>query len=168
MNGHDNPDIFPTEPERAVEVHRSALELPYYVERTMSGGERLQAADHLLKTLQEELPAIEVYVLLKQAASIIAESLDLAKESALLKMEGKEEQHLGAKVETKRKREREYDDPVLVKLESDLKKLQDDIKARKRLLESIPADMADTTTGEMIKKAKLLADGLQIVVTLPR
>ena len=167
MNGHDNPEIFP--PEERTELERAeAIPVPFFYSRLLTGGERLASANKLVLSLNENFGGLETYVFLKQAAQVLSEAIDLAKEAALRRMDSREVNLLGAKIETKSNRKWEYDDPELGELESQIKLLQEKVKIKKRFLESLPSDVVNAETGEITKKAKLLFDGLQIAVTLPK
>lgn len=160
---NNDPEIFERLGSDDIIPFSHALVIPHL---TVNSGERLETANRLRLLLSEEHGKLAAYVLLKQAEAIIAEAIDIQKEDAIAKAEGKKGDCLGAKYELKGVRKWEYEDSQLYVLEQRGKDISEQIKARKRFLESLTEEIASTQTGEITKPAKLIQDGITIAITL--
>ena len=156
-------------PNTILEIPRDdAYEMPVLVKRLNSKAECRDIASFLVQRMGDALGALEIHVQLKQMAAIIDLALDKNKEAAIAKMIEKTTTVLGAHVERKGKAKVwEYDDGELAKLESRAEKVKSQISARKKFLQGLKRDVADTKTGEIIKHAILMSAGETIAVTLP-
>ena len=120
----------------------------------------------LTDALLEEQSAIEAYVRIRNVADILDQALGRIKERAIVSMQGTSADVLGAKVQLKALPKRyEYQDTVIDDLESQKKAIEEKLKARKRFLENLPAEVADTGTGEIIRPARFIAGGSTLQVT---
>jgi hypothetical protein len=59
----------------------------------------------------------------------------------------------------------EYDDAELRTLEAEKVAVEAKVKVRKRFLENLKTEMADAKTGELIRPARCISDGVTIQVT---
>jgi len=123
-------------------------------------------AKALTDALLEEQSAIEAYVRIRNVADILDQALGRIKERAIVSMQGTSTDILGAKVQLKALPKRfEYQDSVIDDLESQKKAIEEKLKSRKKFLENLPAEVADTTTGEIIQPAKFIGGGSTLQVT---
>ena len=162
MNSNDNPEMFPD----------SAMpELPPQEGITyplIMGGEnvRIAVAQKVIDRLKQEHNSLEAYVILKQHSAEIDLALEIIKDEAISKLEGKEDLIFGAKVQAKRNKAFEYSHPQLERIAIEIKTLQEKAKAIKRLHEI--QDMVDEVTGEVVPKANQTKEGINISITLPK
>ena len=123
-------------------------------------------AGTLTDALLEEQSAIEAYVRIRNVSDILDQALGRIKDRAINSMHGTSEDVCGAKVQVKSlPRRYEYQDSVVDDLESQKKAIEEKLKARKKFLESLPADVADTGTGEIIHPAKFVSGGSTLQIT---
>lgn len=123
-------------------------------------------ASTLTDTLLEEQSAIEAYVRIRNVADILEQALGRIKDRAINSMHGTSEDICGAKVQLKSLPKRyEYQDSVVDDLESQKKAIEEKLKARKKFLENLPADVADTGTGEIIHPARFVSGGSTLQIT---
>ena len=59
----------------------------------------------------------------------------------------------------------EYQDSIIDDLEAQKKAIDEKLKARKRFLENLPAEVADTTTGEILHPARFVSGGSTLQIT---
>lgn len=122
----------------------------------------------LINNLLETTDAVSAFVYLKFYSEIFELALknDEFRNKVLSSIHGKSETRFGATVEIRNNR-RVYDynnDSVLNKLEKQVKELQERIKHRKEMLESLETAVVDPETGEIINPAKLISAGIIPIV----
>jgi hypothetical protein len=123
-------------------------------------------AGALTDALLEEQSAIEAYVRIRNVSDILDQALGRIKDRAINSMHGTSEDICGAKVQIKSlPKKYEYQDAVIDDLESQKKAIEEKLKARKKFLENLPADVADTGTGEIIHPAKFVSGGSTLQIT---
>jgi hypothetical protein len=123
-------------------------------------------AGTLTAALLEEQSAIEAYVRIRNVSDILEQALGRIKDRAINSMHGTSEDICGAKVQLKSlPKKYEYQDAVVDNLESQKKAIEEKLKARKRFLENLPAEVADTGTGEIIHPARFVSGGSTLQVT---
>ena len=134
--------------------------------RVVPKGEFATYAKALTAALLEEQSAIEAYVRIRNVADILDQALGRIKERAIISMQGTSADVFGAKVQLKALPKRyEYHDSVIDDLESQKQAIEEKLKARKRFLKNLPAEVADTETGEIIHPARLIAQGATLQIT---
>lgn len=158
---HDNPEI-----EDAHIIETSHSSVPAVPIRVMNGAERACMATDIVNGLTLEHSSIEAYVLLKNAENVIAQALEIDKERAVHQAV-KDSTILTAEVTTRRDVKYEYEDETLADLEDKALALRKQIDERKKLLRTIKSEQADTVTGVISRPAKVVKDGLSLVVKLP-
>lgn len=120
----------------------------------------------LTDALLEEQSAIEAYVRIRNVSDILDEALGRIKDRAINSLQGTSADVCGAKVQLKSLPKRyEYQDSVVDDLESQKKTIEEKLKAQKKFLEHLPADVADTGTGEIIHPARFVSGGSTLQVT---
>jgi hypothetical protein len=157
-------DEFFTDEPPAVDVIRAGpLTLLPSVARKSQFDE---LAASLNQALLEENSVLEAYVRIKNVAEVLDVALSQLKEQALSRLSGTSEQVLGVTVQLKSLPKKwEYDDAELRTLEAEKAALEAKVKVRKRFLENLKTEMADAKTGEIIRPARCIADGVTIQVT---
>lgn len=155
-------EFFPDVPEAPV-VQSEHLTV---LQRVVRKSEFTDYALALTDALLIEQSAIEAYVRIRNVAEILDVALTQIKEQAMGKLNGSTEGILGARVQLKSlPRKYEYEDRVLDELEAQKKGIDEKLKARKKFLENLTAEVADTGTGEIIRPARCIAAGSTIQVT---
>jgi hypothetical protein len=156
-------DEFFPEPPRAVVLGGSLALLQRSVVRK---AEFEGTADMLTSALLDEHSSLEVYVKIKNVVEVLEVALDQVRDRAIMAMDGKSQNVLGATVQLKPlPRKWEYDDAELRKLESDKIALEAQLKGRKRFLESLTTEIASTSTGEIIHPARCISEAVTLQVT---
>ena len=123
-------------------------------------------ASSLTDALLEEQSAIEAYVRIRNVADILDQALGRIKDRAIRSMQGTTADICGAQVQLKSLPKRyEYQDSVIDDLESQKKAVEEKVKGRKKFLENLPADVADTGTGEIIHPARFVSGGSTLQIT---
>ncbi len=123
-------------------------------------------AGALTDALLEEQSAIEAYVRIRNVSDILDQALGRIKDRAINSMHGTTADICGAKVQLKSLPKRyKYQDSVVDDLESQKKAIEEKLKARKKFLENLPADVADTGTGEIIHPARFVSGGSTLQIT---
>ena len=123
-------------------------------------------AGALTDALLEEQSAIEAYVRIRNVSDILDQALGRIKERAIVSMQGTSADICGAKVLLKSlPKKYEYQDAVVDDLESQKKAIEEKLKARRKFLENLPAEVADTGTGEIIHPARFVSGGSTLQVT---
>ncbi len=123
-------------------------------------------AGALTDALLEEQSAIEGYVRIRNVADILDQALGRIKDRAINSMPGTSADVCGAKVQLKSlPKKYEYQDSIIDDLESQKKAIEEKLKARKKFLENLPAEVADTASGEIIHPARFIAQGSTLQVT---
>ena len=136
------------------------------LQRVVPKAEFTTYAAALTDALLEEQSAIEAYVRIRNVSDILDQALGRIKDRAINSMHGTSEDICGAKVLLKSLPKRyEYQDGIVDALESQKKALEEKLKARKKFLENLPADVADTATGEIIHPARFVSGGSTLQVT---
>jgi hypothetical protein len=134
--------------------------------RVVPKAEFVVYAGALTEALLDEQSAVEAYVRIRNVADILDTALGLIKERALTSMQGTNVDVLGAKVQLKAlPRKYEYQDSIIDELEAQKKAIDEKLKARKKFLENLTQEVADTATGEIIRPAKCISSGSTIQVT---
>jgi predicted transcriptional regulator len=137
--------------------------------KAMNGTERAVMATDMTNALMNEYTALDVYVMFKNASDVIDQAMTIVKDKATSQIAGKKDVPvLGATVSTKKSVQYEYEDSKLEELEAKIAELKKEADERRKLLRAIKEEQASTTTGEILKPAKLIKDGLSLVVTLPQ
>ena len=174
MNEKDLDNIFGEDTSEGVSSSAPVTALvpvqnPIMIPSRVCGeNERYELAKALTDQMLEVVSAPEAYVMLKHAEHVVKLSIEELKELTVMRIEGKGEMVLGADLKLKRAVEWEYDDPELEQLEAQKKEIAEKIKVRQKFLQGLKSEVADTTTGEIAKPAKLVKDGQTIAVTLPK
>ena len=120
----------------------------------------------LTGALMEEYSALEAYVKIKNVSEILSVALDMIREQAILSLVGTSQEVLGAAAQLKAlPRKWEYDDGEVRRLEAEKLSLEAQLKARKKYLENLKTEVANTATGEIIRPARCIAEGATIQVT---
>ena len=161
-NTQTQDEFFPEvmEPEPVQSEHLTVLH------RVVPKAEFAVYAGALTDALLEEQSAIEAYVRIRNVTDILDQALGHIKERAIVSMQGTSADVLGAKVQLKSLPKRyEYQDTIIDDLESQKKAIEEKLKARRRFLENLPAEVADTVTGEIILPARFIAGGSTLQVT---
>jgi hypothetical protein len=123
-------------------------------------------AGALTNALLEEQSAVEAYVRIRNVADILDQALGRIKERAIMSMQGTSADICGAKVMLKSlPKKYEYQDAVVDDFESQKKAVEEKLKARKKFLENLPAEVADTATGEIIHPARFVSGGSTLQIT---
>ncbi|MCX6132235.1 MAG: hypothetical protein NTU47_00365 [Ignavibacteriales bacterium] len=136
------------------------------LQRVVPKAEFATYAGALTDALLEEQSAIEAYVRIRNVSDILDQALGRIKDRAINSMHGTSEDICGAKVQVKSLPKRyEYQDSVVDDLEFQKKAIEEKLKARKKFLENLPADVADTGTGEIIHPAKFVSGGSTLQIT---
>jgi hypothetical protein len=157
------PDEFFPEVPEAEAVQSEHLTV---LHRVVPKAEFATYAGTLTDALLEEQSAIEVYVRIRNVSDILEQALGRIKTRAINSMHATSEDICGAKVQLKSLPKRyEYQDSVVDDLESQKKAIEEKLKARKKFLENLPADVADTGTGEIIHPAKFISGGSTLQIT---
>jgi hypothetical protein len=146
-----------------MENNKTSLIVP---EKVLTKVEISNLADIAIANMLEIGTATEAYVKMAVLEKLIEEIKDKIKERAILGVQSKEMNVLGATVTTRRKTEYKYDCPTCDSLEMKVKVIKEDIKAIKKSAEKF-GSFVDPLTGE-INTAELVADGLIIAVSLPK
>ena len=145
--------------------HPNQLILSTAVQPTSA--ERFQMASRLKDHLLQEHNALQAYVVLKNVREVADHAMEALKDEAIGGITGKEEMVYGAKCAIRGLREYEYEDPTLAKIEEQMAGLKKQVSERKTFLRALKMEVADTSTGEIIRPAKCVKDGSTIAVTLP-
>jgi hypothetical protein len=125
-----------------------------------------ELAASLNQALLEENSALEAYVRIKNVAEVLDVALSQLKEQALSRLSGASEQVFGVTVQLKSLPKKwEYDDAELRSLEAEKAAVEAKAKVRKKFLENLKTEMADAKTGELIRPARCISDGVTIQVT---
>jgi hypothetical protein len=162
IQAHENPNIIDGEVEPL-----NYAGVPTVPVKVMTGTERAVMSTDLVNALHQEFSGVQAYVLLKNAEDVLKQSIEIAKERACATAE-KDTRVFDAEVTTRRSVEYEYEDSVLDKLEDQIKELKKQADERRKLLRTIKSEQADTATGEIMKPARCVKDGISIVVKLPQ
>ena len=124
------------------------------------------SAQGLTDALMEEYSALEAYVKIKNLAEILSVALDQIREQAILSLSGTSQEVLGATAQLKAlPRKWEYDDGEVRRLEAEKLAVEAQLKARKKYLENLKTEVANTATGEITRPARCIAEGVTIQVT---
>jgi len=161
-NNQPHDEFFPevTEAGPVQSEHLTVLH------RVVPKAEFATYAGALTDALLEEHSAIEAYVRIRNVADILDQALGRIKERAIVTMQGTSADICGVKVLLKSlPKKYEYQDTVVDDLESQKKAIEEKLKARKRFLENLPAEVADTSAGEIIHPARFVSGGSTIQVT---
>ena len=161
-NTHPHDEFFP----EAIEAGPVQSEYLTVLHRVVPKAEFATYAGALTDALLEEQSAIEAYVRIRNVGDILDQALGRIKERAIVSMQGTTADVYGAKVQLKSlPKKYEYQDAVVDDLESQKKAIEEKLKARKKFLENLPADVADTGTGEIIHPARFVSGGSTLQVT---
>jgi hypothetical protein len=140
----------------------STLVIP---DRAIKKEEIPSVAQELSERLREITDSLTAFVMLKQAEQIIKSAIEQTADLAMIKYSGKEMEVFGATIRSRAITEYEYQDSTLLELEKQLDTVKKRIDERRKFLRSIPKEMADTETGELIVPAKKIRDGLTLTVS---
>jgi hypothetical protein len=136
------------------------------LQRVVPKAEFATYARGLTDALLEEQSAIEAYVRIRNVSDILDEALGQIKDRAINSLQGTSADVCGAKIHLKSLPKRfEYLDSVVDDLESQKKTIEEKLKARKKFLENLPADVADTVSGEIIHPARFVSGGSTLQIT---
>jgi hypothetical protein len=134
--------------------------------RVVPKAEFANYAGALTDALLEEQSAIEAYVRIRNVSDILEQALGRIKDRAINSMHGTSEDICGAKVQLKSlPKKYEYQDSVIDDFESQKKAIEEKLKARKKFLENLPAEVADTASGEIIHPARFVSGGSTLQIT---
>ena len=159
---HQPDEFFP----EALEAEAVQSERLTVLHRVVPKAEFAAYAGALTDALLEEQSAIEAYVRIRNVGDILDQALGRIKDRAIRSMQGTTADICGAQVQLKSLPKRyEYQDSVIDDLESQKKAIEEKLKARKKFLENLPADVADTATGEIIHPAKFISGGSTLQIT---
>jgi hypothetical protein len=151
----DTTEAPPVQSEHLTVLHRVVPKAEFVIH-----------AGAFIEALLVEQSAIEAYVRIRNVADILDTALGIIKERAIASMQGTNVDILGAKVQLKAlPKKYEYQDSVIDELEAQKKAIDEKLKARKKFLENLTQEVADTTTGEIIRPAKCISAGSTIQVT---
>jgi hypothetical protein len=115
--------------------------------------------------LLEENSALEAFLRIKNVAEILEVALGQIKARALSEIEGRTQEVLGVTVQLKSLPKKwEYDDSELHWLEGERAAIEARLKERKKFLETLKNEIADTRTGEIIRPARCISEGATIQV----
>jgi hypothetical protein len=157
------PDEFFPEVLEAEAVQSEHLTV---LHRIVPKAEFATYAGTLTDALLEEQSAIEAYVRIRNVSDILEQALGRIKDRAINSMHGTSEDICGAKVQLKSLPKRyEYQDSVVDDLESQKKAIEEKLKARKKFLENLPAEVADAATGEILHPARFVSGGSTLQIT---
>jgi hypothetical protein len=157
------PDEFFPEVLEAEAVQSEHLTV---LHRVVPKAEFAAYAGTLTDALLEEQSAIEAYVRIRNVSDILEQALGRIKDRAINSMQGTSADICGAKVQLKSLPKRyEYQDSVIDDLESQKKVIEEKLKARKKFLENLPAEVADAGTGEIIHPARFVSGGSTLQIT---
>ena len=124
-----------------------------------------ELATMLNSALLEENSAFEAYVRIKNASEVLDVALAQIREQALSSINGTSESVLGAVAQLKALPKKwEYDDCEIRTLEAQKSGIDARLKARKKFLENLKEEVIDTATGELIRPARCIAEGVTIQV----
>ena len=138
-----------------------------FLQRSVVGKAEFEAtAETLTAALLDEHSALEVYVKIKNIAEILDVALGQIREQAILSLSGTSQEVLGATAQLRPlPRKWEYDDTEVRRLEADKLAVEAQLKARKKYLENLKTEVANTATGEIIRPARCIAESVTIQVT---
>jgi predicted RNase H-like nuclease (RuvC/YqgF family) len=162
---HEDPNIgaeHRTESEHPPMLMGSGIPV-----RVMDANERACMATDMVYALTMENSHLEAYVMLKNAADVLDQACEIAKDKATMEAT-KDAKVLNAEVTTRRSVAYEYEDGTLEELETKIEDLKKQADERRKLLRTLKTPMADSQTGELIMPAKLVKDGISLVVKLPK
>lgn len=160
-NSATQDEFFPDESEAPLVQSKHLTVL----QRVVPKAEFVIYAGTLTDALLVEQSAIEAYVRIRNVADILDIALGLIKERAIGSLQSTNAEILGAKVQLKAlPKKYEYQDTIIDDLESQKRVIDEKLKARKKFLENLPVDVADTTTGEIIHPAKCISAGSTIQI----
>ncbi|TSA22502.1 hypothetical protein D4R75_04905 [bacterium] len=161
-NTQPRDEFFP----EAIETALVQSEHLTVLQRVVPKAEFATYAGALTDALLEEQSAIEAYVRIRNVSDILDQALGRIKDRAINSLNGTSADICGAKVLLKSlPKKYEYQDAVVDDLESQKKAIEEKLKARKKFLENLPTDVADTTTGEIIHPARFVSGGSTLQVT---
>ena len=156
-------EFFPDDPIAPDLIEFDQLTVPGKVFRKKEF-EHLAAS--LNAILLNENSALEAYVRIKNVAEILDVALDQIREQAIHAISGTSEEVFGVTAQLKPlPRKWQYDDAEVRNLEAEKLAVEAQLKARKKYLENLKVEVADTTTGEIIRPARCIAEGVTIQVT---
>lgn len=167
-----NPDLL--DDDSVQSPTSSALAIPTNVIPKSEWNNRAQL---LIDTLLSRMSSVEALILIKQINEITGVALGSHKdiklekniiESAMLALEGTQQEIAGAAVKMKSKAaEYIYEDSELDNLQIQADEIKGKIKARQQFLQNLKADTV-LPGGEEVKKAKCVAAGATLSVTFPK
>jgi hypothetical protein len=157
MNSPIDPETLPTAPHVESESISIFTRVVPKAEMPVMGK---QIADRLLETES----GLAAYIRLYNASQVIQSALEVLKPLALVLAPAKPETILGAKVSTANlPRKWDYNgDAGLARMETELEELKNRIKNRQKFLQAMTKEMVDPDTGEFIKPATQISDGVTI------
>ena len=162
---HEDPNIWAE--HRTEDAHPPVLVTSGIPVRVMDGTERACLATDMVVALTQENTHLEAYIMLRNAADVIDQACEIAKDKAVMEAE-KDSKVLNAEVTTRRSVAYEYEDDTLDELERKIDALKKEADERRKMLRALKTEMADTETGEIMKPARLVKDGISLVVKLPK
>jgi len=165
-NTHNNPDDVIEGTEEDIRHGAEMLAIPTKVQP--SGSERFRMASRLADHLLQSHNPIEAYVILKNITEVSGVAMEALKDGAIGGVTGKEELIFGATCSLRSVREYEYDDTTITKLEAEMAVIKKNLAERKEFLRKLKMEVADTSSGEILRPAKCVKDGSTIAVTLPK
>ena len=157
-----NDEFFPNDSVPAKLIEFDQLTVPRRVARKVHF-EKLAAS--LTSVLLDENSALEAYVRIKNVAEILEVALARIKEEALGQMAGTSQEVLGVAVQLKALPKKwEYSDSELHRLEGEKAAIEARLKDRKKFLENLKQEVVDAATGEIIRPARCISEGVTIQV----
>jgi hypothetical protein len=163
MNQIRNDEFFPDSGTTVQVLQPPPISLPATVAKKTQFEE---LAAMLNSALLEENSALEAYVRIKNVSEILDVALAQIREQALSAINGTSEPVLGAVVQLKALPKRwEYDDCEIRTLEAQKAGIDTRLKARKKFLETLKEEVVDTATGELIRPARCVSEGVTLQVT---
>lgn len=163
----NDPDEYARQMDRVMADDMKTSATPAVFVTVQTVEQRYASAANLELSLLENYNALQAYVLCKNAADVIDRTLERLKDHAITKAV-KDEPVFGAEITTHRVVEYEYDDYRLDEINRQIDELKKRAGERRKLLRAIKEEVANTETGEIMKPAKLVRDGVTIAVKLPK
>ncbi len=157
-----NDEFFPEDPIPPELIEFDQLAIPRRVARKVHF-EKLAAS--LNAILLDENSAIEAYVRIRNVMEILDVALNRLKEDALTSITGTTQEVLGVQVQVKAlPRKWKYDDPTVSALEAEIDAIGARLKERRKFLVHLKQEVVDPATGEVIRPARCVSEGVTIQV----
>ena len=168
-NGNENPE----EVDRANQETQKGTSLKVPI-KVIPKSLRPEVARKMVDAILKTYDTFEVLVILRQLRDVADEAAKQLCEDVINKFPSSEKQviRMGATIELRGgKKDWEYDDLEITRLETEVKAKNTELKERQKFLQGLRTDyqQLDDSTGEIktVHKAKMQNSPLNVVVTFP-